>query len=303
MAQRTLSITPPVTWEKFGGETESIFAKINDNFTELYLSIGGTGVDLTALGSSLIPDFNEDHDLGSSSKKWNNIYVSSTGLNVGAAVITSSGSTIDLPAGSTIGGVPPDVPDDLSVTSIELISGVSVNNISTDTTFGVDVDNSTLSTKLAIKTYVDNEIPTDINQLSDVDNLLEASDGLEARTTAVGTTSSLATNASENLTVVGFKSYALLKILTNRAAWVRVYTSQAARTADTSRLITDDPLPGSGVIAEAITDGFTPVLISPSIIGFNDETIPTTDIYVRVTNTAGTTGAVTVTLSILRLEA
>jgi len=113
----------------------------------------------------------------------------------------------------------------------------------------------------------------------------------------------LATNASENLTVVGFKSYALLKILTNRASWIRVYTSQAARTADTSRLITDDPLPGSGVIAEAITDGFTPVLISPSIIGFNDETIPTTDIYIRVTNTAVTTGSVTVTLSILRLEA
>jgi|LauGreDrversion4_2_1035121.scaffolds.fasta_scaffold102885_2 hypothetical protein len=301
MAQRTLSITPPVTWEKFGGETESIFAKINDNFTELYLSIGGSGVDLTSLGSSLIPNFDEDHDLGSSSKKWDNIYVSSTGLHIGTAVITSTGSIVDLPLGSTIGGVPPDVPDDLSVTSIELDSGVSVNNISSDTTFGVDVDNSTLSTKLAIKTYVDNEIPTDINQLSDVDSLLGAA--LESRTTAVGTTSGLANNASENLTVVGFKSYALLKISTNRASWIRVYTSQAARTADTSRLITDDPLPGSGVIAEAITDGFTPVLISPSIIGFNDETIPTSDIYIRVTNTSGTTGSVTVTLFLIKLEA
>jgi hypothetical protein len=301
MAQRTLSITPPLTWEKFGGETESIFAKINDNFTELYLSIGGTGVSLTALGSSLIPDLNEDHDLGSSSKKWNNIYVSSTGLNVGTAVITSSGSTIDLPAGSTIGGVTPSVPSVLSITSIELDYGVSVDNISTDTTFGVDVDNSTLATKLAVKTYVDNQIPTDINQLSDVGSLLGA--GLGSRTTAVGTTGSLATNASENLTLVGFKSYALLKILTNRSAWVRVYTSQAARSADTSRLITDDPQPGSGVIAEAITDGTNPVLISPSIVGFNDETIPTSDIYVRVTNTNVVTGTVTVTLSLIKLEA
>jgi hypothetical protein len=301
MAQRTLSITPPLTWEKFGGETESIFAKINDNFTELYLSIGGTGVSLTALGSSLIPDLNEDHDLGSSSKKWNNIYVSSTGLNVGTAVITSSGSTIDLPAGSTIGGVTPSVPSVLSITSIELDYGVSVDNISTDTTFGVDVDDSTLATKLAVKTYVDNQIPTDINQLSDVGSLLGA--GLGSRTTAVGTTGSLATNASENLTLVGFKSYALLKILTNRSAWVRVYTSQAARSADTSRLITDDPQPGSGVIAEAITDGTNPVLISPSIVGFNDETIPTSDIYVRVTNTDAVTGTVTVTLSLIKLEA
>ena len=301
MAQRTLSITPPVTWEKFGGETESIFAKINDNFTELYLSIGGSGVDLTSLGSSLIPNFDEDHDLGSSSKKWDNIYVSSTGLHIVTAVITSTGSIVDLPLGSTIGGVTPAVPSALSITSIELDSGVSVDNISTDTTFGVDNDNSTLATKLAVKTYVDNEIPTDINQLSDVDSLLGAA--LESRITAVNTTGSLATNASENLTLVGFKSYALLKILTNRAAWVRVYTSQAARSADTSRLITDDPLPGSGVIAEAITDGTNPVLISPSIVGFNDETIPTSDIYVRVTNTNAVTGTVTVTLSLIKLEA
>jgi hypothetical protein len=301
MAQRTLSITPPLTWEKFGGETESIFAKINDNFTELYLSIGGSGADLTSLGSSLIPDFDEDHDLGSSSKKWNNIYVSSTGLHIGTAVITSSGSTIDLPAGSTIGGVGPQVPSVLSITSIELDAGVSVDNISTDTTFAVDNDNSTLATKLAVKTYVDNQIPTDINQLSDTGNLLGA--GLETRTTASGTTGSLANNASENLDVVGFKSYALLKILTNRAAWVRVYTSQAARFADTSRLITDDPLPGSGVIAEAITDGTNPVLITPSIIGFNNETVPTSDVYLRVTNTDAITGTVTVTLSLIKLEA
>lgn len=300
MAQQNILVTPPLTWEKFGGETGSIFAKINDNFTELYLSIGGSGVDLSSLGSSIIPNLDEDHDLGSSSKKWNNIYVSSTGLNVGTAVITSDGSTIDLPAGSTIGGVAPQVPSVLSVTSIELDSGALVNNISTDTTFGVNVDNSTLSTKLAIKTYVDNEIPTDINQLSDVGGLLGA--GVGSRTTTVGTTGSLATNATVNLTVVGFKSYGLLKILTNRAAWVRVYTSQAARTADSSRLITNDPLPGSGVIAEAITDGSNPVLVSPSIIGFNDETVPTTDIYLTVTNT-GTTGSVTVTLSIIKLEA
>jgi len=301
MAQQSISISPPLTWEKFGGETQSIFAKINDNFTELYLSIGGSGADLTALGSSLIPDFDEDHNLGSPAKKWNNLYVSSTGLYVGTAVITSSGSIIDLPAGSTIGGIPPQVPSVLSVTSIELDSGVSVDNISTDSTFAVDNDNSTLATKLAIKTYVDNQIPTDINQLSDTGNLLGA--GLETRTTASGTTGSLATNASENLDLVGFKSYALLKILTNRAAWVRVYTSQAARSADTSRLITDDPLPGSGVIAEVITDGTNPVLITPSIIGFNDETVPTTDIYVRVTNTAVATGTVAVTLSLIKLEA
>jgi hypothetical protein len=127
--------------------------------------------------------------------------------------------------------------------------------------------------------------------------------GLESRSTAAGTTSSLANTASADLNITGFKGYALLKIQTSVAAWVRLYTDAASRSSDSSRLETVDPTAGSGVIAEVITTGGQTILMSPGVIGFNNETSPTTTIPVRVTNKSGSTAAITVTLTLIKLEA
>lgn len=118
------------------------------------------------------------------------------------------------------------------------------------------------------------------------------------------TTSSLTNNSSAYPDITGaYKSYLLFKIQTDRAAWIRVYTSSAARTADTTRSIDVDPLPGSGVIAEVITTGASTQVLTPAVIGFNDDASPTNTIYLAVTNRSGTTGTVTVTLTALKLEA
>lgn len=127
--------------------------------------------------------------------------------------------------------------------------------------------------------------------------------GLSARTTKTGTTVSLADAATGDLDIAGFKGYALLAIQTSAAAWVRIYANGAARTADASRLETVDPLPDAGVIAEVITTGAQTVLISPGTIGYNFESTPTTNIPCAVTNKSGSTGAVTVTLTVIQLEA
>jgi hypothetical protein len=127
--------------------------------------------------------------------------------------------------------------------------------------------------------------------------------GLESRSTAVGTTASLSSLSSADLNITGFKGYALLKIQTSVAAWVRVYTDSASRSSDSSRLEVDDPAAGAGVIAEVITTGGQTILMSPGVIGFNNETSPTTTIPVRVTNKSGSTSAVTVTLTLIKLEA
>ena len=127
--------------------------------------------------------------------------------------------------------------------------------------------------------------------------------GLESRSTAAGTTSSLANTASADLNITGFKGYALLKIQTSVAAWVRLYTDSASRSSDSSRLETVDPTTGSGVIAEVITTGGQTILMSPGVLGFNNETSPTTTIPVRVTNKSGSTAAITVTLTLIKLEA
>ena len=103
--------------------------------------------------------------------------------------------------------------------------------------------------------------------------------------------------------ITGFKGYALLKIKTSVAAWVRLYTDGASRTADASRLEAVDPDPGAGVIAEVITTGGQTILMSPAVMGFNNETVPTTTIPCRVTNKSGSSAAVTVTLTLIKIEA
>lgn len=123
-----------------------------------------------------------------------------------------------------------------------------------------------------------------------------------ARGTAQTTTSVIANGASENATITGHKSYMLIKIQTSAAAWVRLYTTTAARTGDAVRTQGQDPNPGAGVIAEVITTGAQTILMSPGVLGFNDEATPTTDIPITVTNLSGGNSAITVTLTLLKLE-
>jgi len=68
---------------------------IDDN-----LNISGT----TTVSGHILPDTDVTYDLGSSSFKFRDIYLSGTSINLGNATITASGSSIVLPAGSTISG-------------------------------------------------------------------------------------------------------------------------------------------------------------------------------------------------------
>ena len=58
----------------------------------------------TTIAGHLTPDTNETYDLGSSSFKFRDIYLSGTSINLGDATITADGSSIVLPAGTTITG-------------------------------------------------------------------------------------------------------------------------------------------------------------------------------------------------------
>jgi hypothetical protein len=126
--------------------------------------------------------------------------------------------------------------------------------------------------------------------------------GLTSRTTANVTTASLADQASGTYSITGFIGYGLYKIQTSAAAWVVVYDSTAARTADASRDQNTDPTPGSGVIAEAITTGSQTIKLSPGTIGFSDESPATDAIPIKVTNLSGGSITITVTLTLVCLE-
>ena len=96
------SNSAPIIWST----VDEAFNRINDNFTELYLSVGGGGaVDLTSLSTSVIPSANETFDLGSPTKRWRDIYLSGSSIHLGTAVITSQYGAVNLPAGSTIGNL------------------------------------------------------------------------------------------------------------------------------------------------------------------------------------------------------
>ena len=131
-----------------------------------------------------------------------------------------------------------------------------------------------------------------------------SSSGLISRATVSGTTQSIANNVQDNISIAGYKSYALLSIKPSVAAWVTLYTDAAARTADANRVQGADPSPDAGVIAEVITTAAaTDVKMSPGVIGWNNDTTPSTTIYAKVVNKSGSTGTVNVELKLLKLEA
>jgi len=126
---------------------------------------------------------------------------------------------------------------------------------------------------------------------------------LQSRTTVSGTTASLADNAIGNIDITGFKSYSLMKVGLSTAGWFRLYTDSASRTADAGRSIGEDPIPGSGVIAEVVTTGIsTQQMISPFVMGGNMDDPVTTTMYVAIQNTSGETKTITANLTILKLE-
>lgn len=128
--------------------------------------------------------------------------------------------------------------------------------------------------------------------------------GLGSRTTASATTGALAINGVGNISITGFKTYALLAMTVEIPAWVRLYTTAAARTADASRLETQDPQPGSGVIAEVITTSNNQtVLFTPATLGFNGDVPAATTIYASVKNKGTGVATIEVTLTLVQLEA
>lgn len=115
-------------------------------------------------------------------------------------------------------------------------------------------------------------------------------------------TGSLASSASENLTLQMFKSYVLLEVYSSHAAWIRLYTDGTSRTLDQTRDISEDPAPGSGVIAEIITTEAGTQKITPFVFGGNLDNPANTNTYLRITNLSGGTAAISVGFNLIRLE-
>ena len=130
--------------------------------------------------------------------------------------------------------------------------------------------------------------------------------GLSTRQTITKLVSGIGIGATSNSAFTdGRKSWMLQKVGISSAAWVVLYTDQNALAADADRPHTTDPTPGSGVIAEVrSTDaGISTFIMSPGIMGWNNDTTPSNNIWFKITNNETSTANITVSLDIVQLEA
>ena len=131
---------------------------------------------------------------------------------------------------------------------------------------------------------------------------------LDTRATTSATTGSIAQAASANITIpTRGKSFSLLKVAIDAPAWVVLYVDTASRTTDSNRTEGTDPVPGSGILAEVstIASGASTFLMSPAVLGWNNDGTPAAQIYAKVTNKRQNSGSntITVTLTTVGLEA
>ena len=110
------NITPgraPVLWS----EVNEAFVKVNENFDILVATIGGGGaltpIDFTSLDTSVKPTVDNLRDLGDITHRWKGVFSGEytdadllNGVWTGTAQIKGVAGTVNIPAGSTVGGNP-----------------------------------------------------------------------------------------------------------------------------------------------------------------------------------------------------
>ena len=138
-------------------------------------------------------------------------------------------------------------------------------------------------------------------------NLSWAASGTASRTTTNASTGSIAQTASANITIpTPGKTFSLLKVAISAPAYVILYTDSTSRSNDASRSEGTDPTPGSGVLTEVstTTSGASTFLMTPAVLGWNNDSTPASQIYAKVVNKRATSGSntITVTLTSVALE-
>ena len=132
--------------------------------------------------------------------------------------------------------------------------------------------------------------------------------GFGSRANTSATTGSISQNSSANITIpTSGKSFSLLSVTISSPAYVILYVDTTTRSADSGRSEGTDPAPGSGVLTEVSTtaSGSTTFLMTPAVLGWNNDGTPAAQIYAKVVNKRATSGSntVTVTLKTVALEA
>ena len=188
------------------------------------------------------------------------------------------------------------------VKQLNLIGASGTPVITSPNTLNINATNVAISTDMTIGGTVNSNITvgTGYTFYGDGSGLTGTA---PSRGIVSGATTSIVNSGIGNTDITGFKSYMLMRVGLSTAGWFRLYTDSASRANDTNRSVGEDPLPGSGVIAEVVATGLsTNHIISPFVPGGNLDDPASTTMYVAITNTSGTTQSITANLTILQLE-
>ena len=212
--------------------------------------------------------------------------------------------------GAVIGDVTGNASSATQLQTARNIGGVSFNGTSAINLPGVNIAGNQNTSGTAANLSGTPNITVGTVASSDITSTgvvtatsFDGSNVLKSRTIVTGSTPSIANNGIGNTDISGFKSYGLIQVGLSTAGWLRIYTDNTARANDVNRSVGEDPTPGDGVIADIVTTGLsTTKNITPFTLGGNLDNPVSDKIYVAVTNQSGTTQAISVNLTILKLE-
>lgn len=217
--------------------------------------------------------------------------VNLTGIITASSFSGSGANLTNLPAGQLTGNLP-------------AIDGSALLNLPAQPGDGIIVEDDGVNIGSARTVNFGTGIDVQYNASTGIATVNASGGSLKSRTTVTGVTTSIANNGIGNTDITGFKSYALMKVGLSTAGWLRIYTDSTSRANDISRSVGEDPLPGSGVIAEVVTTGVsTTQIISPFVTGGNLDEPASETMYVSIKNLSGSTQSITANLTILQLEA
>jgi len=265
----------------------SVFNQINASGVTTAATFSGSGASLTNLNAS---------NLSSGTLPASRI----TSLN--ASKLTGTAAAIN---GVNLTGIVTSIVGGTNVTVSGATGEVTINASGGGSGITVQDEGSALSTLATTLNFVGSGVVASGTGATKTITIAGGGGSLASRTTKSATTASLNAAASGDLSITAFKAYNLLKIAIDHPAWVRLYVDSASRTSDASRAEGTDPAPGSGVIAEVLTStaGASTFLMSPGVIGWNNDGTPSTTVYAKVTNKDSSARAITVTLTLIQAEA
>ena len=153
--------------------------------------------DPSSIDQSLLPDTDISYDLGSSAKKWRDLYLSGTTIYLGDSTISRhTDGGIVLPANSRIG-----------TTRLDSLSGVtSYNDLTDKPTIPSDVSDLTDTTNLLAGSTFDGQFSSLLNTPTTISGygITDAFDGAYSSLTGAPTTVSSFTNDLGYLTTVAY---------------------------------------------------------------------------------------------------